>query len=125
MPRIPRIKTTKTNNGNGTNNFRYVMLVIVLIAAMNALWYHQSTLQALRMQDVDDGTVCGGAGDALAATTAAITANNNNNYNYNPKRVCEQNPYAESLSMPLSEYPQQMETWLEHKIRIEHDLQRE
>lgn len=37
-------------------------------------------------------------------------------------RLCDQNPYAKTLSAPLSEYEKQMDTWLLDKTAIERNL---
>ena len=57
--------------------------------------------------------------DDAAATTIATTDD------YDPNRLCEQNPYAQSLAVPLSNYSEEMRTWLENKIQIERDLNHE
>jgi hypothetical protein len=57
--------------------------------------------------------------DDAAATTTATTGD------YDPNRLCEQNPYAQSLAVPLSNYSEEMRTWLENKIQIERDLNHE
>ena len=57
--------------------------------------------------------------DDAAATTIATTDD------YDPNRLCEQNPYAPSLAVPLSNYSEEMRTWLENKIQIERDLNHE
>lgn len=41
---------------------------------------------------------------------------------YDPNRLCIQNQYAKSLSLPLSEYGILMDKWLDNKIAIEKEL---
>jgi hypothetical protein len=48
--------------------------------------------------------------------------NNNNNNNYDSNRLCEQNQYTKSLSIPLSEYAQHMDTWMSNKVEHERNL---
>jgi hypothetical protein len=63
--------------------------------------------------------------------TSNIDSNSNNaiidnsinvSSNYDPKRLCEQNQYAKSLTLPLSEYGDLMDTWLDNAIDIEKKL---
>jgi len=41
---------------------------------------------------------------------------------YDPKRLCDQNQYVNSLSLPLTEYSQLMDKWFANRITIERDL---
>ena len=41
---------------------------------------------------------------------------------YNPKQLCDQNQYVNSLSLALSDYAELMDKWLANRITIEKDL---
>lgn len=57
------------------------------------------------------------------ANVNVVKANSNHHFLADQTmRLCKQNPYAPALKLPLTEYGEMMDNWIDNKIAIEKDL---
>ena len=120
MPR--RINSHKGHDGSDQAGVSSLFVKILVLCVFVSPYF----ILHLQIQNNDwwsSASMATTAGDAAAPTT--ITTTTATTDDYDPNRLCEQNPYAQSLAVPLSNYSEEMRTWLENKIQIERDLNHE